>query len=218
MQVHLRHHASRAGFTLIEMTITAALLVVLAGSVATVCLRGDQACRATNVEVAVDAKARRALDRIAAELTSVGAGMLVPNPTSQFGSDSLKFQSPTDFVAGAVVWGTQSRIAFEYETGENNDGADNNGNGLVDEGRVVLTRNVGAANEQRVVLCEHVCEYAPGETVNGVDDNGNDVVDEHGFNIQRVGNALTIHLSLQGITSGQTAYVRTLETSVKLRN
>ena len=218
MQVHLRHHASRAGFTLVEMTITAALMVVFAGALATVCLRGEQACRATSLEVAVDAKARRAIDRIAAELTGAGAGMLVPNPTSQFGTDSLAFQAPSDFVGGNVVWGTQSRIAFEFETGETNDGVDNNGNGLIDEGRVVLTRNVGAVNERRVIVCEHVREYVQGEVHNGLDDNRNGVVDEHGFNIQRVGNALTIHLSVQGITPGQTAYVRTLETSVKLRN
>jgi prepilin-type N-terminal cleavage/methylation domain-containing protein len=217
MQVQLRHRASRAGFTLVEMVVTAAVLVVFAGSLASVCVRGEQACRATSLEVAVDAKARRALDRIAAELT--GAGNLVPNPTSQFGTDSLTFQAPTDYVGGNVVWSTQTRIAFEYETGETNDGIDNNGNGLVDEGRVVLTRNVGAANERRVVLCEHAREYVQGETHNnGLDDNGNGVVDEHGFNIQRVGNALNIHLSVQGITPGRTAYVRTLETSVKLRN
>jgi len=28
-----------------------------------------------------------------------------------------------------VVWGTQSRIGFEYKTGEANDGVDNNHNG-----------------------------------------------------------------------------------------
>jgi prepilin-type N-terminal cleavage/methylation domain-containing protein len=219
MQLRPQQRDSRAGFTLIEMIITASLLVAIAGSVATVCLRADQACRASCLEVAVDTKARRALDRITAELTTVGAGVLVPNPTSQFGTDTLTFQTPTNFVGGAAVWGTQSRIAFEYEAGEINDGVDNNGNGLVDEGRVVFTRNVGAGNEQRVILCDNVREYLQGEPPpNGVDDNGNGVIDEHGFNIRRVGNVLTIRLSLEGRNPGQPAYVRTLETSISLRN
>ena len=218
MQLHLQGRVSRAGFTLIEMILTATLLVVVAGSLATVCLRGDQACSETSLQVAVDTKARRALDRIVAELTCAGAGMLVPNPTSQFGTDTLRFQTPANFVGGAVVWGTQSRIGFEYKTGEANDGVDNNHNGLIDEGRVVLTRNVGAANEQRVIVCENVREYLQGESSNNVDDNGNAVIDEHGFSIQRVGNVMNIRLSLEGTSPGQSVYVRTLETSISLRN
>jgi len=56
----------------------------------------------------------------------------------------------------------------------------------------VLTRNVGAANEQRVIVCENVREYLQGESSNNVDDNGNAVIDEHGFSIQRVGNVMNI--------------------------
>jgi prepilin-type N-terminal cleavage/methylation domain-containing protein len=218
MQAHPQRRLSRAGFTLIEMVIVAALLVVLTGSVATVCLRGDQACSETGLQVAVDAKARRSLDRIIAELTCAGAGTLTPNPTSQFGTDTLRFQTADDFVVGAVVWGTQSRIGFEYRTGEVNDGVDNNRNGLIDEGRIVLTRNVGTGNEQRVILCENVCEYLQGENSNGVDDNGNGVIDERGFSIQRLGNVLNVRLSLEGAIPGRSLYVRTLETSVSLRN
>lgn len=218
MQLQRKRGASRAGFTVIEVVIVAALLVVLTGSVATVCLRGDQACTETSLQVALDTKTRRTLDRIVAELTCAGAGTLVPNPTSQFGTDTLRFQTANDFAVGAVVWGTPSRIGFEYMSGEVNDGVDNNRNGLIDEGRVVLTLNVGAGNEQRVILCENVSEYLQGEKSNGADDNGNGVIDEHGFSIQRVGNALNVRLSLEDTLPGQSPHIRTLETSVSLRN
>jgi hypothetical protein len=144
--------------------------------------------------------------------------MLVPNPTSQFGTDSLSFRTPADFAGGAIVWGPRTRIAFAYETGEFDDGADNNGNGLVDEGCVVLTRNAGAADEQNIVLCRHVREFLAGETLNVLDDNGNGVVDERGFNIRRVGDVLTIRLTIEDAGRRRTPYARTLQTSISVRN
>lgn len=217
MRTHLRHRASRAGFTLIEIVISAGILAMVAGSLVAASLQGDRAYRATNLETSLDALARRTLDRVAEELATVGAGVLVPNPTGQFGSDTLSFQTPIGFAGGVIVWGTQSRIAFEYETGEINDGVDNNGDGLADEGQLVLTRNLGTTND-RIVLCHHVREYAEGETAAVGDDNGNGVSDERGFNVQRVGNLLVLRLSLEDVAPGQAAYARTLTTSVTLRN
>lgn len=61
-------------------------------------------------------------------------------------------------------------------------------------------------------------ELAPGEVLNGVDDNGNGLVDEPGFSITQVGGTIVVRLSaLQPDGQGR-IQVRTVETSVSLRN
>ena len=85
-------------------------------------------------------------------------------------------------------WLTQGqRFEFVYDPDEVDDGQDNNGNGLIDEGRIVWTRNVGAPDERSVVLCHQVREYLEGEVPNGLDDNGNGLVDEKGLSFERNG-------------------------------
>ena len=89
-------------------------------------------------------------------------------------------------------------------------------NGLVDDGLLVLTRDVGG-NDQRIVLCRGVREYFEGEVGDGDDDNGNGLTDERGFHIQRVDGVLFVRLSLEeSVPTG--SVVRTLETAVRLRN
>lgn len=217
---------ARAGFTLVEAVMATALLVLLMSSAILAAKGGQGAFRATQNATDVETRVRRALDRMAMELLSVGD--LSPIP-SQFGTDDLTYWRvrPWDWdgngsgfgdsVAGLnVLWDDQDRLAFEYEPDETNDGTDQDGDGLIDEGCVVLTRDVGG-NERRIVLCSGVRELLEGEAANGADDNGNGVVDEMGFNIHRIGDVLYLRLSLE--QPGETgSIVRTLETSVRLRN
>jgi type II secretory pathway pseudopilin PulG len=208
----------RAGYTLLEIALAAALLAVIAGSAVTVSLRGEDACVETSKQVLVDTLARRTLDRVAAELTGAGSGMLVPNPTSQFGTDSLSFRTPADFAGGAIVWGPRTRIAFAYETGEFDDGADNNGNGLVDEGVVTWTIDAGLATEHTLILCHGVRELGWREPQNGIDDDGDGLVDERGFSVRRSGDVLRLGLTLERLDAERHPIVRSLETTVQPRN
>jgi prepilin-type N-terminal cleavage/methylation domain-containing protein len=211
-------HAARRGFTLIEVLISAALFSLLAGSIAMIALRGNSAVLSATLQNSVDNDCRRALDRVATELTSSGATVLNPTPSAPFGTESLTFRQGIGVNAGAIVWGPQIRIAFEYETGEVNDDVDNNGNGLIDEGQLVLTRDPGLASEQRIVLCHDLREYGLGETPNGLDDNGDGVCDERGFNAELIGTVLSLRLTIERVLPGQPAYARSLQTSVKLWN
>ncbi|MEW6071025.1 MAG: hypothetical protein AB1726_00330 [Planctomycetota bacterium] len=119
---------------------------------------------------------------------------------------------------GAIDWGSISRLAFAYADGELDDGVDNNGNGLADEGVITLTRRVGEAEEATVTLCRHVGELFPGETLNGADDNGNGVTDEPGFNAHLVGNVLELRIALVDVDPDGRPLGRTVNTSVRLRN
>jgi len=217
MRLHPNHlRNARAGFSLLEAVIAAALLVLLMSSAMLAARGGQGAFRATQNATDVETRVRRALDRMAVELLSVGEEELLPNPTGQFGTSDLLFRRPTGLNGLNILWGDQNRLAFEQEQGESDDGIDEDGDGLVDEGRVVLTRDIGG-NERRAVLCTGVRELFEGEVANGADDNGNGIVDEAGFNVHRVGDVLYLRLSLE--EPGETgSIVRTLETSVRLRN
>jgi hypothetical protein len=206
----------RAGFTLVEAIVAGSLMVLLLSSAVLAARGGMGAFRATQDTSGAETRVRRALDRVVFELLSAGASELLPNPAGDFGTDSLQFRKPIGLAGTAPVWGPILSLAFEYAPGELDDGLDNDGNGLVDDGQLVLTRDVGG-DEHRVVLCRNVAELLEGEIANGDDDNGNGVRDEGGFNVHRVGEVLFVRLSvLEAMDTG--TITRTLETSVRLRN
>ena len=200
---------------MVELVIAVALLVLLFTSAVLAARGGMGAFRATQDAGEAEARVRRALDRVAFELLSASAGDLLPNPTSDWTS-SLQYARTVGLNGTTRVLANPDRLAFEYETGETDNSLDDDGNGLVDDGVLVLTRDVLGA-EQRVVLCHGVRERLEGEGANGADDNGNGLIDEAGFNVRRVGNVLFLRLSLEAAGENSTI-VRTLETSVRLRN
>ena len=96
---------------------------------------------------------------------------------------------------------------------------DNNGNGLVDEGRLVLTRNDGQANATRSVLCTYVREMFEGEIGgDNDDDNGNLVFDECGFNVHRDGDVLTIRICVEEPSYQDNSVTRSMAVSIRIRN
>jgi hypothetical protein len=117
-----------------------------------------------------------------------------------------------------VLYEPACTIGFEYEPGEVDDGVDNDGDGLVDEGQVVLTRNAGSANATRAVLVKNVAELLQGEDLNGADDNGNGMEDEAGFCLQRDGEVVHIRLTLESVDDTGNVLRRTTETSIRMRN
>ncbi|NOT29169.1 MAG: hypothetical protein HOP15_01835 [Planctomycetes bacterium] len=206
----------RAGFTLVEAVVASALFVLLMSSAVLAARGGMGAFRATQDTSAAETRVRRGLDRAVFELLSVGASELLPNPTGDFGTDTLQYRKPIGLTGTTPDWGPFCSLTLEPAPGELDDGLDNDGNGLVDDGVLVLTRDVGG-NEHRAVLCRSVAALLEGEIANGDDDNGNGVTDEAGFNVHRVGDVLFVRLSVQEAVETGTI-TRTLETCVRLRN
>jgi len=212
-------HTSRAGFSIIEMLISVSIAAILATSATMAAAESYVAYRTTNINSTLEANIRRSLDRVVRELMSTSFDVITPaNLDDDFGSDEVVFQDAVDVVDGAIVWGNARRLAFEYEQGEFDDGVDNNGNGLVDEGMLVLTRNDGLATEHRIVICHNVSEFLEGEEDDGDDDNGNGVIDEAGFNLHQDDDVLTIRLTLEQPSEQVGVVQRTLTTSIRLRN
>lgn len=190
---------ARAGTTLVEVTLGVALLAVFSGA-AFLALDGSARSYGTGRVVAqLDLRARAAMDDVsdlllAADFDSLTpAGVVAPASVS-----TLDFQRARGFAGGAVEWGPTERLLLESEPGELENGIDDDGDGTVDEGRLVLIEDPGAAGERRLVLCSQVSAALEGEILaNGEDDNGNGLIDERGFCIASAGRRLEIRLTLE---------------------
>jgi len=216
--------APRSGFSLLEVVFSVALLgtiMMLTGLVSTT---GQNAYQGTSAASALNAKVKLTIDRIAMEMQLASVGTFVPTLDGVVTDTSvISFQQLVDIQDGVPVYGGPTpdevmAIQFLIGAGEVADGADNNGNGLVDEMRVVLVRDVGTALQSRVTLCNDVSSLLEGEVLGGGDENGNGLTDEGGFVLERNGEVLTIRLSLEGVSADGVVLVRTGETAIRLRN
>ena len=208
---------SRAGFTLIELMISTGLIGVMLGTGLAIVLSGNSAYRATILRLDADAKARRALERVVSELESA-RGDLTPDLSGSSGSSVVNFVQLVDVVNGVTVWGNPIRIARVAASEDPDDGIDNDNDGLIDEGLLVLTRDVGLVTERSIVLCTNVREMAAGEQANGADDNGNGLIDEAGFCVQRTTDLLTVRISIEQVGAGDARWTSNVTTAFNLRN
>lgn len=224
--------ANKEGFTMIEMLISVVLLGVM---VVAVGLTSRKATDAYNEGTSVDtlnSQAHRAIERMLREIEGTGQAMLGPRPEIEqnFGSHRLSYRVATDWVAGVTTWGGTTEIELELEPGELDDGLDNDGDGLIDEGMVVLTQFEGTptlaemlANDalpgaDRIVLCRGVRELLAGEDANNLDDNGNGLIDEPGLCFEVLGEVVTIRMTLDAFDREGRILTKTVDSSIWVRN
>lgn len=202
------------GMSLVELMVAVCILGTVLGSMAIVSRSGKDLYESGSLRSDLRTRTSRALERIMAELRVADAASLDGFAETPFWDGRIDFDrvESVSTADGSVDW-TSVRLAFEQVPGEADDGVDNNGDGLVDEGRVVLTVGSGTANEQTVVLCTGVSRLAEGEAANGEDDNGNGLIDETGLSFERSGDTVTVRLTLR--RGDDTC---TLATSMLLRN
>lgn len=224
MSNHRRHDrrprwsGRRTGSTLLELAVAAGLLTMVLGAIALVGSASDKAYRTGTTASQLEAQASLTMERIVAELRMAGRATISPDPAPGVGSERIDYLRAESFALGAVQWSPLRRLAFEYEVGELDNGLDDNGNGLVDEGLVVLTEDLGGPDERRRVLTRWVRETEAGELDNNLDDDGDGLVDEPGFFLERDGGAFVVRLTLQRNTSDGRPLLRTATTSTEPRN
>jgi len=208
-----------AGHSLVEMMVSLGILAIVGGTLALVGLTSEDAFRTESARTLVDGQAREVISRLTRELRGSSRDSISALPESPAWDVNLIFDQPStiNLLSGAINWRIV-RLELRYEDGELNDGLDNNGNGLADEGQVVMLRNWGAADEVTAVLAHGVREYAEGETLNGLDDNGNGLVDERGLSFERSDDTIAVRLTLEGVDPDARRFMRSAETSVLLRN
>jgi prepilin-type N-terminal cleavage/methylation domain-containing protein len=214
-----RTRSARRGFTFIEIAISLAVLAMLMGAVGMVQMRGQKATSAIRTQSDLERRANRALLMATRELTGLGVHTLAPDPTTSLGTDTITFQRPESVTAaGVVIWQPSTMLALLMDEGEADNGVDDDGDGLVDERRLSITRNMGTPQQKTTVLCHGVCAWMDGEIPNGLDDNGNGVVDERGFSLKRTGDLLNVRLALEATADAGERVIFTSTTALVIHN
>jgi prepilin-type N-terminal cleavage/methylation domain-containing protein len=190
--------SKRSGFTLVELAIVAVLLAICLAALGLFESSNRKTLSQSAAVGSAQDRAHQALERVLLELSGASIATLVPDPTGALGSDEIVFQKSTGVTpAGDIVWSPRTRLALTLEQGEVLDGIDNNHNGQSDERCLNVTYALGTPDERTITIAHRIPALFPKELANGTDDNGNGIVDEKGFNVQRVGNLLSVRLASQ---------------------
>ena len=217
----LSHETRRetGGFTVIECLVMVTILAVVFTSAISIGNSGRRAFEQNNSAAQLDALARRTLERVAVELTPAVRTSLAPNAQGPLGTSTLAFRVSQGVAGGVLQTSSLTQLRWQQDPDDANDGIDNDGDGAVDEGEIVLTRNLGDADEISTVIARDVAEYLEGETANLADDNGNGLTDERGFSISAdADGTVTIRISFITLDPDRRVTWRTVETGVHMRN
>ena len=208
---------SRRGFTVVEMAISLVLVGVISGIFILTTQTTSSAVR-TGVAVAdLDSNVVRSIERVCEALKSSSAELTSPQAEAPFAGETVDYQKGLGTAEdGTPIWGPVERFELQYD--ENDDGVDNDGDGLVDEGVLVWIENPDAAGERTVVVCHDVREYLEGETFDGDDENGNGLIDERGFALDFDENRVRVRLTLEARDSRGNTIVSTVERTIAFRN
>jgi len=151
--------SARAGFTIIEVSIALVLLAIVSIKVAMLLDMAADAESADSADLALADQAGRTLDQIAFAVMGANRETLFPDPESPTYSERVDYEVSLGVQDGEVVWGDPERIDGSNEQvlwvenpgaaeerrvvwcnvvrpfleGEELNGVDDNGNGLVDE-------------------------------------------------------------------------------------
>jgi prepilin-type N-terminal cleavage/methylation domain-containing protein len=209
---------SEQGFTLIEIVIATIVLAAMVAGIYAVLFRGMDMYEQGATTSELERKGQRVLEQVSEEIVLSGLDVLTPQASPPYATSTLTLQRNLGWSGGAVSWGPPTVFEFQPDPGDKQDGKDNNGNGLIDEGMVVRWEMTATGPSAPVVMTRWVPRLLEGETDNGMDDNGNGLIDEPGLCFDRVGDIWTIRLSLERIDASGRKATRTLETAVRPRN
>lgn len=217
MTTRHRSRTGSSGFTLIESLIAVTLLAVLFLAVAQTSSRASDAFDEGSTEHMLSTSTHRCLEHITQAIefadSSIMAGL-----SANLGKDTVSFRTPIGWAGTEPDWSETVFLRTEFETGELNDGLDNDGDELIDELQIVQVENEGQPEERRVVLARGVAELFEGEIANNMDDNGNGLIDERGLSFSATGSVVTVRLTCQRRDEAGRLLTKTAETAVRLRN
>ncbi len=147
-----------------------------------------------------------ALDRVEAILSTAAPESLARVSRAPLASSSIEFTRAE---------GTEApeRLEMLPDPEDPNNGVDDDGDGLVDEVRLVWTSSKGSTE----VLCSNVLPLGADEELNGMDDNGNGLIDEGGVTFHRrrgqVAVSITVSITVPGPDATPTTLWRYVATA-----
>ncbi|MHC4473557.1 MAG: hypothetical protein ACYTDY_01565 [Planctomycetota bacterium] len=186
------------GLTAVELAISVLVLGLTAGVISMSFGTSFRMWRNSGTSRELDRRSNRGLDAVLDALAYASDDTVGPDALTDGGSPFISFRIGTGFTKGARTLGPVVRIEWQPDPEDPEDGVDNNGNGLVDEGMVVRRLKPGEADEHRTVLARGVSRFLEGEIDNAIDDNGNGLVDEKGLSFERQGGIVTVRLTTVG--------------------
>ena len=212
------NHERQAGVSLLEVVIASSLTMVVIMGVYGLFHTGVDAYGVGSVSAEVQRRSTQVLDLISEEIGQTGRDVIYPQVVPPKSTSRITLQRNAGFSEGEVHWSPVTVIEFRHCGDDPDDGKDNNGNGLVDEGFIVRIDNAGSSDERLTVLARNVREYLEGEIPNGQDDNGNGLVDEAGLSFDVIGEVWTIRLTMERTDDKGRRVMHTAQTSIKTRN
>jgi type II secretory pathway pseudopilin PulG len=191
---------TRAGWTLIEVTLAGMLMVVVLGKGVFVMQSALTLANSETSSMHYEDQARRVMDRIGLSLMGSDRDSLLPQVESLH-SDSIRYTVSLGIEDGEVVWSAPQEIALAASGTE-----------------VEWRESPGEADERRAVWTDLVAPLLQGEVENGIDDNGNGLIDEDGLSFVLEGDRVTIRLTIRRPEVGGRMVEQTVESIVCCRN
>jgi len=210
----MRSRRSRRGISLVETTIALSGTVMIIGLVSVGTGRAFDTWRSTVSGTEAELSAGLAVDRIVSRLTDAGLTTIADDLSAPAGGSSVTFQARNGFASGAITWGPETTIAWVSDPGDPRDDVDNDGDGLVDEGQIMMTDS----DHGSVVLIRNVTEYLERETDDNSDENGNGLIDEQGFSLELDDDLLHIRLTIAKRGANGEMVTRSSESSLRILN
>lgn len=208
---------SRSGMTLIEVLISASVAAVLMGGVVRSMQTATGLLKSTSTVLDVDRKARKLTQNLRAALENARGSTLNPElPEPDIGAPTpfvtdIEFQAVTGWSAGGVTLSPVQRLFVRIEATEQDNGLDDDGDGLIDEMELVHVPDVASGSNVELILARGVLENFVGENGNLIDDNNNGLVDEPGFSITEDNGRLTVRVALGEVDEEGTEHVRSTQ-------
>jgi hypothetical protein len=132
----------RSGFTMFEVMIAMATMLMVLGGVITVIHQSGRLFSDQVHRFALDEAGRHLADRVAEQLR--GAETSTFKPLALTNSPYVSFQRVIDYVNGAPVLSLPVTLEQQLVAGETKNGKDDNGDGRIDEGYLVATQSGSA--------------------------------------------------------------------------
>jgi type II secretory pathway pseudopilin PulG len=142
MNCHCRAPGPRGrGFTLFEVVFVVGVALVVMGGVGTIILQSGRLFSDQVKRYSIDEAGRHLMDRLSEELRAADPTSI--KPLALLNSTYVTFQKVLGFADGLPQLGLPATLELQAAPGETWNGKDDNGDGRIDEGFLVLTLTGG---------------------------------------------------------------------------
>lgn len=199
------HDRSSGGFTLVEVIVASAILVLVSVNVWMVTKAGRSAAATGTFMMTLEDELNLTVDRISLALMAADSAAVDGPQMKPLSSETVSFQSNLGLEDGSVVYGPVEEI--QWLPVEQLDG------------RVVWRERPAEPEERELIWSNSVPQAFEDEVPdNGVDDNANEIEDERGLAFTMDGARVDIHVTVERVNEHGRRQPVSKTTQVTCRN